>query len=124
VAWRSAAAHGWAGPSGSGTALGTIPLLFAWLVVAKLLASIFADQHHSPPIAIAAFAHGFFLAFLCWAADLAIRRLVSDEAMVRRTGFALLVTLLVTLNAGLLFFAWPLEDCLGSSFECRVHTRI
>jgi phosphoglycerol transferase MdoB-like AlkP superfamily enzyme len=100
-------AYGWAGPSGCGTALGTIPLLFAWLVVAKLLGSIFADQHHWPPIVIAAFAHGLFLAFLCWVADLAIRRFVSDEATVRLTGFALLVTLF----AGLLFFAWPLEDC-------------
>jgi hypothetical protein len=100
-------AYGWAGPSGCGTALGTIPLLFAWLVVAKLLGSIFADQHHWPPIVIAAFANGLFLAFLCWVADLAIRRFVSDEATVRLTGFALLVTLF----AGLLFFAWPLEDC-------------
>src|SRR5260370_37175799 len=75
--------------------------------VAWKLGSIFADQHHWPPIVIAAFAHGLFLAFLCWVADLAIRRFVSDEATVRRTGFALLVTLF----AGLLFFAWPLEDC-------------
>jgi hypothetical protein len=89
------------------TRLGTIPILFAWLVVAKLLGSIFADQHHWPPIVIAAFAHGLFLAFLCWVADLAIRRFVSDEATVRLNGLALLVTL----YAGLLFFAWPLEDC-------------
>jgi hypothetical protein len=71
------------------------------------LRSIFADQHHWPPIVIAAFAHGLFLAFLCWVADLAIRRFVSDEATVRLNGLALLVTL----YAGLLFFAWPLEDC-------------
>ena len=69
--------------------LAQFPLLFAWLVVAKLLGSIFADQHHWPPIVIAAFAHGLFLAFLCWVADLAIRRFVSDEATVRLTGFAL-----------------------------------
>ena len=43
------------------------------------LRSIFADQHHWPPIVIAAFANGLFLAFLCWVADLAIRRFVSDE---------------------------------------------
>jgi hypothetical protein len=99
--------YGWAGPSGCGTALGTMPILFAWLVVAKVLGSTFADQHKWPPIAIAAFAHGLLLCFLCWVIDRVIRRFVADEATVRLLGFAFLVTL----YAGVLFFVWPLQDC-------------
>jgi hypothetical protein len=99
--------YGWAGPSGCGTALGTIPILFAWSVVAKVLGSAFADQHKWPPIAIAAFAHGLLLCSLCVVIDRAIRRFVANEATVRLLGFALLVTL----YAGVLFFVWPLQDC-------------
>src|ERR1700676_2108551 len=46
-------------------------------------ASLAANRHRG------VCAHGLFLAFLCWVADLAIRRFVSDEATVRLTGFAL-----------------------------------
>jgi hypothetical protein len=100
-------AYGWAGPSGCGTALGTMPILFAWLVVAKVLGDIFADQHTWLERAIAAFAHGLLLCFLCWVIDRVIRRFVAEEATVRLLGFACLVTL----YAGVLFFVWPLQDC-------------
>ena len=100
-------AYGWADPSGCGTALGTIPILLAGSFVAKLFGGVFADQHKWPPIAIAAFGHALFLGFLSWLIDLVIGRFVKNEGKVRLIGFALLVAL----YAGLLFFAWPLEDC-------------
>jgi len=99
--------YGWAGPSGCGTVLGTIPILFAWSVVAKVLGRAFADQHKWPPIIIAAFGHGLLLLFFCVVIDRAIRRLVADEATVRHLGFAFIVTL----YAGVLFLVWPLQDC-------------
>jgi hypothetical protein len=91
---------------GCGTALGTIPLLLAWSIVAKLFGGLFADQHTWLSTLIAALAHGLFLFFLGFVIVLAIHRLPNKAVRVR---FALLALLIF--YGFLLFFAWPLRDC-------------
>ncbi len=91
---------------GCGTALGTIPLLLAWSIVAKLFGGTFADRHTWLSTAIAALAHGLFLFFLSSIIVLAIHRFPTKGVRVR---FAMLA--LLAFYGFLLFFAWPLREC-------------
>ena len=91
---------------GCGTALGTIPLLLAWSIVAKLFGGMFADRHTWLSTVIAALAHGLFLFFLSSVIVLAIHRFPAKAVRVR---FAILA--LLAFYGFLLFFAWPLREC-------------
>jgi len=91
---------------GCGTALGTIPLLLAWSIVARFFGPMFADHNPWLSTGIAAFAHGLFLFLLSFVIVLAIRRFPNKGV---RVGFAMAV--LLTFYAFLLFFAFPLREC-------------
>ena len=75
---------------GCGTALGTIPLLLAWDIVAKLFGDMFADQHTWLSTVIAALAHGLFLFFLSSVIILAIHRFPNKGVRVRIAMLAML----------------------------------
>ena len=91
---------------GCGTTLGTIPLLLAWDIAAKLFGSMFADQHPWVSTVIAALAHGLCLFFMSSLIVLAIHRFPNKAVRVRFAMSALLI-----FYGFLLFFAWPLQVC-------------